>query len=228
MELVFRLQEFEGPLDLLLYLVKRRKISVRQVSISQLADEFVAYVEQMKKLDLNVTSDFIAMATQLMEMKSKYILPSLTEKETRQLTQQEEDLYRRIETYEKIKELSEQIKERIKDIGSRQLVRLPSLPQIEQEKLNKVLQAALQELNIRRTVYKIKRQAMTVEQAMNRVLDLLAENGDTTLYDILKVGESRYQVIIYLLAVLELIFFKKILFLEVDGNLILRRNDLES
>lgn len=228
MELVFRLQEFEGPLDLLLYLVKKRKISVRQVSISQLADEFVAYVEQMKKLDLNVTSDFIAMATQLMEMKSKYILPSLTEKETRQLTQQEEDLYRRIETYEKIKELSEQIKERIKDIGSRQLVRLPSLPQIEQEKLNKVLQAALQELNIRRTVYKIKRQTMTVEQAMNRVLDLLIENGDTTLYDILRVGESRYQVIIYLLAVLELIFFKKIIFLEVDGNLILRRNDLES
>ncbi|HEY8542374.1 MAG TPA: segregation/condensation protein A, partial [Pseudothermotoga sp.] len=61
-----------------------------------------------------------------------------------------------------------------------------------------------------------------------RVLDLLIENGDTTLYDILRVGESRYQVIIYLLAVLELIFFKKIIFLEVDGNLVLRRNDLES
>ncbi len=227
MELVFRLQEFEGPLDLLLYLVKKRKISVRQISISQLADEFVAYVEQMKKFDLNITSDFIAMATQLMEMKSKYILPSLTEKETKQLAQQEEDLYRRIEMYEKIKQLSEQIKERVKDIGARQLVRLPSLPQIEQEKLNKVLQAALQELNIRRAVYKIRRQSLTVEQAMSRVLDLLMGNDNVALYDILKSGENRYQMIVYLLAVLELLFFKKILLFEVDGNLILRRNDLE-
>ncbi|HOJ87557.1 MAG TPA: segregation/condensation protein A [Pseudothermotoga sp.] len=227
MELVFRLQEFEGPLDLLLYLVKRRKISVRQVSVSQLADEFVAYVEQMKRFDLNVTSDFIAMATQLMEMKSKYILPSLTERETKQLAQQEEDLYRRIEMYEKIKELSDQIKERIKDVGARQLVRLPSLPQIEQEKLSKILQAALQELNIRKAVYKIRRQTMTVEQAMNRVLDLLVESTDIALYDVLRIGESRYQVIVYLLAVLELIFFKKVVIFEVDGNLILRRNDLE-
>jgi len=227
LELVFRLQEFEGPLDLLLYLVKRRKISVRQVSVSQLADEFVAYVEQMKRFDLNVTSDFIAMATQLMEMKSKYILPSLTERETKQLAQQEEDLYRRIEMYEKIKELSDQIKERIKDVGARQLVRLPSLPQIEQEKLSKILQGALQELNIRKAVYKIRRQTMTVEQAMNRVLDLLVESTDIALYDVLRIGESRYQVIVYLLAVLELIFFKKVVIFEVDGNLILRRNDLE-
>lgn len=228
MELVFRLQEFEGPLDLLLYLVRRRKISVRQVSVSQLADEFVAYVEQMKKLDLNVTSDFILMATQLMEMKSKYILPSLSEKEAKQLAQQEENLFRRIEMYQKIRELSEQVRERIKDIGTRQLVKLPLLPQIEQEKLTKILQAALQEMNIHKAVYKIKRQSMTVEEAMNKVLDLLSKNGDFTLYDILRAGENRYQVIIYLLAVLELIFFKKILLLEIDGNFILRRNDLET
>lgn len=228
MELVFRLQEFEGPLDLLLYLVRKRKISVRQVSVSQLADEFVAYVEQMKKLDLNVTSDFILMATQLMEMKSKYILPSLSEKEAKQLAQQEENLLRRIEMYQKIRELSEQVRERIKDIGTRQLVKLPLLPQIEQEKLTKILQAALQEMNIHKAVYKIKRQSMTVEEAMNKVLDLLSKNGDFTLYDILRAGENRYQVIIYLLAVLELIFFKKILLLEIDGSFILRRNDLET
>ncbi len=228
MELVFRLQEFEGPLDLLLYLVKKRRINVRQVSVSQLADEFVAYVEQMKKLDLNVTCDFISMATQLMEMKSKYILPSLSEKEAKQLAQQEEELFRRIEMYQKIRELSEQVKERIKDVGNRQMVKLPLLPQIEQEKLSRILQAALQEINIRKVVYKIKRQAMTVEQAMNKVLDVLSEDGDFTLYDILRIGENRYQVIIYLLAVLELVFFKKVLLLEIDENLILRRNDLEA
>ncbi|MFN3284539.1 MAG: segregation/condensation protein A, partial [Pseudothermotoga sp.] len=62
----------------------------------------------------------------------------------------------------------------------------------------------------------------------NKVLDVLSQNGDFTLYDILRIGENRYQVIIYLLAVLELVFFKKILLLEIDDNLILRRNDLEA
>ncbi len=227
MEIVFRLEQFEGPLDLLLYLVKRRKISVRSISLSQLADEFISYIEQMKKLDLNITSDFIAMATQLMEIKSKYMLPSLSEKEAKQLTEQEEDLYRRIEMYEKIKQLSSEISEKVKDLGSRQLIKLPSLPQIEQEKIRKILQAALQDLNIRKAVYRIQRQAMTVEEAMNRILDLLASNGELTLYTLLKTGESRYQVIVYLLAVLELIFFKKVLLLEVRDDFLLRRNDLE-
>ncbi len=162
-----------------------------------------------------------------MEMKSSTLFLHLTEREQNSWLNKEEDLYRRIEMYEKIKELSDQIKERIKDVGARQLVRLPSLPQIEQEKLSKILQAALQELNIRKAVYKIRRQTMTVEQAMNRVLDLLVESTDIALYDVLRIGESRYQVIVYLLAVLELIFFKKVVIFEVDGNLILRRNDLE-
>jgi len=227
LEIVFRLEQFEGPLDLLLYLVKRRKISVRSVSLSQLADEFISYIEQMKKLDLNITSDFIAMATQLMEIKSKYMLPSLSEKEAKQLTEQEEDLYRRIEMYEKIKQLSSEISERAKDLGARQLIKLPSLPQIEQEKIRKILQAALQDLNIRKAVYRIQRQAMTVEEAMNRILDLLASNGELTLYTLLSTGESRYQVIVYLLAVLELIFFKKVLLLEARDDFVLRRNDLE-
>ncbi|MEJ5229255.1 segregation and condensation protein A [Pseudothermotoga sp. U03pept] len=227
MEIVFRLEQFEGPLDLLLYLVKRRKISVRSVSLSQLADEFISYIEQMKKLDLNITSDFIAMATQLMEIKSKYMLPSLTEKEAKQLTQQEEDLYRRIEMYEKIKQLSSEISQRVKDLGSRQLIKLPSLPQIEQEKIKKILQAALQDLDIRKAVYRIHRQAMTVEEAMNKILDLLTSNGELTLYSLLSTGESRYQIIVYLLAVLELIFFKKILLLETKDDFVLRRNDLE-
>jgi len=75
LELVFRLPQFEGPLDLLLHLAKKRKINVRQIPISQLADEFIEYVERMKKLDLQIASDFFVMASQLMELKSKYLLP---------------------------------------------------------------------------------------------------------------------------------------------------------
>lgn len=208
------MQEFEGPLDLLLYLVRRRKINVREISISQLADEFIEHVEQMKKLDLNITSDFLTTATQLMEIKARYMIPALSEKEVKELKKREEDIYRRLELYEQIKQLSEDLQNRVKSMAGRKAVRLAALPQIEHEKLTLVLQSALQEISIKKAVYKIRKQSMTVEQAMENILENLSKDQEINLYDILKKAEDRYQLIIYFLAILELIFFKKSHFLR--------------
>ncbi|HBJ81286.1 MAG TPA: segregation/condensation protein A [Pseudothermotoga sp.] len=228
MELVFRLQEFEGPLDLLLYLVRRRKINVREISISQLADEFIEHVEQMKKLDLNITSDFLTTATQLMEIKARYMIPALSEKEVKELKKREEDIYRRLELYEQIKQLSEDLQNRVKSMAGRKAVRLAALPQIEHEKLTLVLQSALQEISIKKAVYKIRKQSMTVEQAMENILENLSKDQEINLYDILKKAEDRYQLIIYFLAILELIFFKKISLFEKENDFILRGNGFEA
>jgi len=222
------LQEFEGPLDLLLYLVRRRKINVREISISQLADEFIEHVEQMKKLDLNITSDFLTTATQLMEIKARYMIPALSEKEVKELKKREEDIYRRLELYEQIKQLSEDLQNRVKSMAGRKAVRLAALPQIEHEKLTLVLQSALQEISIKKAVYKIRKQSMTVEQAMENILENLSKDQKINLYDILKKAEDRYQLIIYFLAILELIFFKKISLFEKENDFILRGNGFEA
>ncbi|HBT26506.1 MAG TPA: segregation/condensation protein A [Pseudothermotoga sp.] len=222
------MQEFEGPLDLLLYLVRRRKINVREISISQLADEFIEHVEQMKKLDLNITSDFLTTATQLMEIKARYMIPALSEKEVKELKKREEDIYRRLELYEQIKQLSEDLQNRVKSMAGRKAVRLAALPQIEHEKLTLVLQSALQEISIKKAVYKIRKQSMTVEQAMENILENLSKDQKINLYDILKKAEDRYQLIIYFLAILELIFFKKISLFEKENDFILRGNGFEA
>ncbi|ABV34072.1 MULTISPECIES: segregation and condensation protein A [Pseudothermotoga] len=222
------MQEFEGPLDLLLYLVRRRKINVREISISQLADEFIEHVEQMKKLDLNITSDFLTTATQLMEIKARYMIPALSEKEVKELKKREEDIYRRLELYEQIKQLSEDLQNRVKSMAGRKAVRLAALPQIEHEKLTLVLQSALQEISIKKAVYKIRKQSMTVEQAMENILENLSKDQEINLYDILKKAEDRYQLIIYFLAILELIFFKKISLFEKENDFILRGNGFEA
>ncbi|WP_461505120.1 segregation and condensation protein A [Pseudothermotoga elfii] len=222
------MQEFEGPLDLLLYLVRRRKINVREISISQLADEFIEHVEQMKKLDLNITSDFLTTATQLMEIKARYMIPALSEKEVKELKKREEDIYRRLELYEQIKQLSEDLQNRVKSMAGRKAVRLAVLPQIEHEKLTLVLQSALQEISIKKAVYKIRKQSMTVEQAMENILENLSKDQEINLYDILKKAEDRYQLIIYFLAILELIFFKKISLFEKENDFILRGNGFEA
>ncbi|GAB4315917.1 MAG: ScpA family protein [Pseudothermotoga elfii] len=201
---------------------------MREISISQLADEFIEHVEQMKKLDLNITSDFLTTATQLMEIKARYMIPALSEKEVKELKKREEDIYRRLELYEQIKQLSEDLQNRVKSMAGRKAVRLAVLPQIEHEKLTLVLQSALQEISIKKAVYKIRKQSMTVEQAMENILENLSKDQEINLYDILKKAEDRYQLIIYFLAILELIFFKKISLFEKENDFILRGNGFEA
>ncbi len=222
MELVFRLPQFEGPLDLLLHLAKKRKINVRQIPISQLADEFIEYVERMKKLDLQIASDFFVMASQLMELKSKYLLPSLSERERQQLKKLEEDIYRRIELYEQVKQLADRLEKNIASFLSRRKVRVTPMPYVQQEKLTKILKALLEEMNIRNSALRLKRLPLTVDQVMSEILNELSDGNELDVYETLRKSNSKYELIVRFLAILELIHFKKIELVSRDGTLFVR------
>jgi segregation and condensation protein A len=222
LELVFRLPQFEGPLDLLLHLAKKRKINVRQIPISQLADEFIEYVERMKKLDLQIASDFFVMASQLMELKSKYLLPSLSERERQQLKKLEEDIYRRIELYEQVKQLADRLEKNIASFLSRRKVRVTPMPYVQQEKLTKILKALLEEMNIRNSALRLKRLPLTVDQVMSEILNELSDGNELDVYETLRKSNSKYELIVRFLAILELIHFKKIELVSRDGTLFVR------
>lgn len=222
MELVFRLPQFEGPLDLLLHLAKKRKINVRQIPISQLADEFIEYVERMKKLDLQIASDFFVMASQLMELKSKYLLPSLSERERQQLKKLEEDIYRRIELYEQVKQLADRLEKNIASFLSRRKVRVTPMPYVQQEKLTKILKALLEEMNIRNSALRLKKLPITVDQVMSEILNELSDGNELDVYETLRKSNSKYELIVRFLAILELIHFKKIELVSRDGTLFVR------
>jgi len=222
LELVFRLPQFEGPLDLLLHLAKKRKINVRQIPISQLADEFIEYVERMKKLDLQIASDFFVMASQLMELKSKYLLPSLSERERQQLKKLEEDIYRRVELYEQVKQLADRLEKNIASFLSRRKVRVTPMPYVQQEKLTKILKALLEEMNIRNSALKLKRLPITVDQVMSEILNELSDGNELDVYETLRKSNSKYELIVRFLAILELIHFKKIELVSRDGTLFVR------
>ncbi|WP_448515900.1 segregation and condensation protein A [Pseudothermotoga sp.] len=223
MELVFRLPQFEGPLDLLLHLVKKRKINVRQIPISQLADEFIEHVEKMKKLDLQIASDFFVMASQLMELKSKYLLPSLSERERQQLKKLEEDIYRRIELYEQVKQLADRLEKNIASFLSRRKVRVTPMPYVQQEKLTKILKALLEEMNIRSSALRLKRLPITVDQVMSEILSELTDGSELDVYETLRKSSSKYELIVRFLAILELIHFRKVELVSRDGTLFVRR-----
>ena len=76
---VFYTPQFEGPIDLLLHLVRKHRVDIRSIPITTIADEFTTYLRRYKSLDIELTSDFLVMAATLMQLKSKAILPRLNE-----------------------------------------------------------------------------------------------------------------------------------------------------
>ena len=98
-----RLENFEGPLDLLCHLVDKNKMDINEVNISKIADQYIEYLNTMKELNLEIASEFVVMASTLLYIKSKSLLPKEVDDES-ELT--EEELIRRIIEYKKYKEIA--------------------------------------------------------------------------------------------------------------------------
>ena len=128
-----RLDNFEGPLDLLCYLIDKNKMDIYKVSISDITDQYIQYLKEQEKLNLEIASEFLVMASTLLLIKSKGLLPKNDEEEE-ELT--EEELLRRIIEYKKYKEITKVFRERIQ-LFSKRLYKMPDkivLPKQELEK----------------------------------------------------------------------------------------------
>ena len=103
-----RLDNFQGPLDLLCYLIDKNKMNIYDVNLNEIADQYIAYLNAMEKMNLEIASEFVVMASTLLYLKSKKLLPKQEEKEE-EIT--EEELIKRIIEYKKFKEISKVLKE---------------------------------------------------------------------------------------------------------------------
>jgi len=219
MELVFKIPHFEGPLDLLLYLVRKKRLDVREIPIAQLADEFVEYIEKMEKMDIRITSDFIEMASTLMELKSKSLLPRLSEEEREEFERKKEELMRRVEEYMKVKEILETLRKKER-LFERTPVRM-TLSFVrsfkKRERFLKILKSVLDTLETQEAVYKIKTEEISVEDMMERILEEMDEEEE--IYDVLVRSKTKYELLVRFLALLELLKLGKI---YLDGEKIRR------
>ena len=107
-ELELKLNNFEGPLDLLLHLVKEAKIEIKDIFISQVTDQFLTYMNQISTIDVEKASEYMAIAATLMEIKSHSLLPVMPS-ETQQESP-EQEFIRDLEEYKRFKEVSEKLK----------------------------------------------------------------------------------------------------------------------
>ncbi len=105
-----KLENFDGPLDLLLYLIKQAQIEIKDVFVSQVTDQFLKYIENLDEIDIEKAAEYLSIAATILEIKSKSVLPSMDE--TPECEEDpEQALIRRIEEYKIFKEKAEQLKE---------------------------------------------------------------------------------------------------------------------
>ena len=103
-----KIDNFEGPLDLLCHLIDKNKMNIYDINLSEITDQYIAYLKEQESLNLEIASEFLVMATTLLFLKSKNLLPK-QEEEEEEIT--EEELIRRIIEYKKFKEISKALKE---------------------------------------------------------------------------------------------------------------------
>lgn len=159
-----RLDNFEGPLDLLCHLVDKNKMNIHEVNITKITDQYIEYINTMKELNLDVTSEFIVMASTLLYIKSKSLLPKQVEDEG-ELT--EEELIHRIIEYKKYKEISRKLREQF-EIFSKRFYKLPDkieLPnrKIEENYSKDLIEKSYKEL-LNRNKEKINTNAINIEK----------------------------------------------------------------
>ena len=159
-----KIDNFEGPLDLLCHLIDKNKMDIYDIKINEIADQYIEYLNQMEEMNLDIASEFIIMASTLIYLKSKSLLPKQEEAEE-ELT--EEELIQRIIEYKKYKEIIKKLKANYEEnskiyLGTQEQIELPR-KQIEKE-YDKELIPNLYQTLFKRNEEKINKNAENIEK----------------------------------------------------------------
>lgn len=159
-----KIENFEGPLDLLCHLIDKNKMNIYDIHLSEIADQYLEYLKEQEKLNLEIASEFLVMASTLLYLKSKSLLPK-QEEETEEIT--EEELIRRIIEYKKFKEISKVFQKNYLDFSRRhfKLAEEITLPKQKLEKdYEKTLLPEIYEKLVERNRVKINQNAKNIEK----------------------------------------------------------------
>ena len=205
------LEAFEGPLDLLLYLIRRQNIDILDIDVSDITDQYMQYVELMDAMQFELAAEYLLMAAMLAEIKSRMLLPR-----SESVEDEEEDpraaLIRRLQEYERFKKAAEDIDELPRE--EREVYTAHAEPpEIKRSRPDpdvdmRELLVALGEVLRRAEMYEhhhIQREALSTRERMSDVLDALRERQFVPFVSLFRVEEGRLGVVVTFLAIMELI-----------------------
>jgi segregation and condensation protein A len=230
MKVTYKLEAFEGPLDLLLHLIDKDELDIYNIPIKEITDQYLAYVQAMQELELEVTSEFLVMAATLLSIKSKMLLPKPPAIEFDEYDYEMDDdldpraeLVAKLIEYRKYKSIADMLRDKEVErslVYTREPEDLsPFMPVVHENPVEGLdvgdlliaFQRTLRKLSNRNVIAKIRRDEISVKDRMREVVDLLTFKGGKILFSKLFDYEmTREEIVVTFLALLELMKIKKI------------------
>lgn len=231
MDLNVKLQVFEGPLDLLLHLIDKNKVNIYDIPIVEITNQYMEYIAEMKRRDLNILSEFLVMAATLIDIKSKMLLPSNPDVEEGEEEDPRAELVQQLLEYKMYKCMAYELKDRQID-AQKAMFKAPTIPKevlafeepvdLEQlvgdmtlAKLNKIFKSIMKKQTdkidpVRSKFGKIEKEEVSLEEKMEELTNFAMSHAHFSFRGILEKQASRVEIIVTFLAILELMKVGKI------------------
>ncbi|MBM5811239.1 MAG: segregation/condensation protein A [Gammaproteobacteria bacterium] len=206
------LEAFEGPLDLLLYMIRRQNLDILDIPIADITRQYMEYIQLMQELDLELAGEYLLMAAMLAEIKSRMLLPRSQEAGLAEEADPRAELVRRLQEYERFKLAAENLDQipRLErdlhqahaELAGRRVVRL--LPEVTLQEMLLAFKDVVQRATMFAHLH-VAREALSVRQRMSEVLVALAGGGLVEFVRLFRAEEGRMGVTVTFVALLELL-----------------------
>ena len=205
------LEAFEGPLDLLLYLIRKQNIDILDIPVAEITRQYMSYVELMKAVQLELAAEYLLMAAMLAEIKSRMLLPR-----AEGLEAEEEDpraeLIRRLQEYERFKKAAEDLDDLPREGRNFVVPSLPApeararklLPEVELGELLLAMGEVLRRADLFES-HQVTREVLSTRERMSQVLERLKDGAFVPFVALFTLDEGRLGVVVTFMAILELV-----------------------
>jgi segregation and condensation protein A len=204
------LEAFEGPLDLLLYLIRKENLDILDIPIAEITRQYTQYIELMQNIRLELAAEYLVMSAMLAEIKSRLLLPRPAGAEEEEADPRAE-LVRRLQEYERFKQAAEDldalprlgrdVHQAAADPGERKVLRLP--PEVDLQDLVGAFQEVMQRVSMY-AHHHVQLESLSVRERMSCVLDRLQSSSFVGFRELFTLEEGRMGVVVTFLAILEL------------------------
>lgn len=229
MSVLYKLESFEGPLDLLLHLIDKSEIDIHEISISEITIQYMEYLDAMKELELEVTSEFLVMAATLLAIKSNQLLPKPPVFEDDYGEWYEDDgidtrdeLIQKLIEYKKFKQIADQLREKEFErslVFSREPedmtpfqseVKVNPLEGLHVSDLVAAFQKALRKAARRNMIATVQRDEISVKDRIQDIVDVLRQFETVRFSKLIRENMDKHEIVVTFLAILELMKMKHI------------------
>lgn len=231
MSINIKIDAFEGPLDLLLHLIRKAEVDIYDIPIAKIADQYISYLKEMEELDLDIASEFVVMAATLVEIKSKMLLPKKKKEEDAEEEDPRLELIEKLIEYKKYKEFAESLKdidestaiffkspEIIDDIENKEVFFKNITVENLMISFKKIMDNYDNRHKSEERVYEnISSDEYKIEDKMESILLLLEKNTKIYFNELFAKARNKMEIIVMFIALLELIKLREIKVYQINN-----------